>query len=301
MKIKKVIKLVDDFYDDLASARDALWEAMSHHNELSVLFDMPQAIKRISRRMVYLRLKRQIRFHGWNVEQLKENISYLSELFDDGVEIEEFVAKDDYFPTNVGKSEAEKAVAYVYDALDKRNEFPNEPRKNTELRKNMQTVIHYSIDTFNADALNTFFKVVYKRLIGKSINEVDDSVDDDHLRYVVQKMKETRENKYIKAVMDRKAQKKQQRKAVKDRDVQTFIRNGQNAARKQSEGTRNKGGGKGRPPPSTKESSNASTNPLDSSNASTNSSSSKKKKKKKRRSGTPKKGRERGPSSSNGR
>ena len=287
--VNNVLRHVDDFYDDLASARDALWEAMSHNNKLSDLFDKPKAIKRISRMMVYLRLKRQIEFHNWNVKQLKEQIPYWGELFDKDVEIEEFIDEDDYFPINVGTSKANNASAYVSKALKERNDFPNKPRKNTKLRENMQTVIHYCIDKFDAYALSTFFKVVYKHLIGKSINEVDDSVDDVHLRYMFQKMKETRKNKQRKAVMDRKAQKK--KKAVTGGDVQRFIHGKQDAEQKQSEATRNKGGGKATRNKGGGKGRQSST--IDSSNASTNSSSSNNNKKKKEK--------RRGPSSSNGR
>ena len=223
--------------------------------------------------MVYLRLKRQIIFHNWNVKQLIENISYLSELFDDDKQIQQFIDNPDYFPINVGKSNAENAAAYVSKALENRNNFPNKPRQNTKLRENMQTVIHYFIDKFDADALSTFFKVVYKHLIGKSINEVDDSIDDDHLRYVVQKMKETRHqelikikkfrlekyfNQFKKAVTERKAQRivhekiikfrlkklkkffNQYKKAVTERKAQRLIRENQDAERKKSEQKRNK-------------------------------------------------------------
>ena len=280
-KVNNVLRHVDDFYDDLASARDALWDVMSHHNQFSYLFDKPRAIKRISKMMVYLRLKRQIKFHKWNTEQLKEQIPYWGELFNNDVEIKWFIDYDDYFPINVGTSNAKNAVDYVYGALKERNDFPNNHRQNTELRENMQTVIHYSIDTFNADALNTFFKSVYKHLIGKSINEVDDSVDDGHLRYVVQKLKETRHQEFIErevlrkfrlkkvfkqyknAVMERKAQRlvdekiikltlkkffKQYKKAVMRRKAQRRIREDQKTAELQRERNREDKGGRKRTP-----------------------------------------------------
>ena len=178
---KQVLRHVDDFYDDLASARDALWEAMSRAKALSNLFDDQSEIGRISRMMVYLRLKRQGKFHNWNAEQLKEQIPYWRKLFVDN-EIKRFITTDDYFPTDVGKSDAEEAKNAVYDALKKRNRSPNADRDNRNLQKKMQTVIHYYIDTFNVTEMNIFLDTVYEILIGKQVKEVDDSVDDDHLR-----------------------------------------------------------------------------------------------------------------------
>lgn len=195
-EVNKYIEHVDDFYDDLASARDALWEAMSRAKALSSFYDSSLAIGRISRMMVYLRLKRQIKFHNWNAEQLKEQIPYWRKLFVDN-EIEQFIKNHDYFPTDVGESNAERAKRDVYDALDKRNKSPNTDRDNRTLQEDMQTVIHYYIDTFNVTQMNTFLDKVYGILIGKQVKEVDDSVDDNHLRYMIQKIRQEREKRAI--------------------------------------------------------------------------------------------------------
>ena len=82
----------------------------------------------------------------------------------------------------------------------------------------MQTVIHYYIDTFNVTEMNTFLDNVYGLLIGKQVNEdddfrkeVDDSVDDDHLRYIIQKIRQEREQERLERERQEQERREQER------------------------------------------------------------------------------------------
>lgn len=209
-----VIRAVDTYYDTLESARQALLDTL-YQKGFEVFLGgawAQKAIKRITRKMAILRLKREQMFHNWSADDVMEYAPYWKELITPG-RLGIFCSANkqqikDFFTAH-NTIDVEKKTS-VYDIIRFRNNNVNSTHHDN-LESHIESVVNAYVDTFAIDELTMFLNNIYHEMLRKTptnapvdINVgVDVDADIDYVIQTVRHIMQKRENEARKTEQER--------------------------------------------------------------------------------------------------
>ena len=191
----KIMRHVDVYYDNLRSARQALWETMRAHDELARLFNVPMAIGRITKKLAYVKLLRQARFHGWTTaEDIMKHVPYWEDMFANQQKLEEFIDSEDVDGfSNTPLKDVERDRRAIQRILEARNRNPRtRPKNDSDLKGHIQNVVHDFLDRFDVQGAEQFLREIYSTITlggkAKPSELVPDLVSHgDEMDYMIQR------------------------------------------------------------------------------------------------------------------
>lgn len=191
----KIMRHVDVYYDNLQSARQALWETMRAHDELARLFNVPMAIGRITKKLAYVKLLRQARFHGWTTaEDIMKHVPYWEDMFANQQQLEQFINSEDVDVfSNTPLKYVERDKRAIQRILEARNRNPRtRPKNDSDLQRYIQNVVHDHLDRFDVEGAEQFLREIYSTITlggkAKPSELVPDLVSHgDEMDYMIQR------------------------------------------------------------------------------------------------------------------
>jgi len=191
----KIMRHVDVYYDNLRSARQALWETMCAHDELARLFNVPMAIGRITKKLAYVKLLRQARFHGWTTaEDIMKHVPYWEDMFASQQQLEEFIDSEDVDGfSNTPLKDVRRDKRAIQGILEARNRNPRtRPKNDSDLKRHIQNVVHDYLDRFDVEGAEQFLRKIYSTITSGGVAEPSELVPDlvshgDEMDYMIQR------------------------------------------------------------------------------------------------------------------
>ena len=191
----KIMRHVDVYYDNLRSARQALWETMRAHDELAMLFNVPMAIGRITKKLAYVKLLRQARFHGWTTaEDIMKHVPYWEDMFANQRQLKKFINSEDVDGfSNTPLKDVERDRRAIRRILEARNRNPRtRPKNDSDLKRHIQNVVHDYLDRFDVKGAEQFLRDIYSTITLGGKAEPSELVPDlvshgDEMDYMIQR------------------------------------------------------------------------------------------------------------------
>lgn len=160
------IKRVDDSWNDLESARDALWNAMRKDEHLVTLFDDNRLFNSISRKMAYMKLLQDIHFHGWHtLQQVKDNIPQWNNMFRTEEQLILFLRNENVAGmSGLPLRDVRRQRARIREIIKERNQNPNVHRS-SELKTLITDVMEDYIDSFDVTGAMSYLNMLYELMM----------------------------------------------------------------------------------------------------------------------------------------